>query len=193
MMDRSRSDLPLLTAIGARYSPRAFSARAVTATELELVLEAARMAPSSMNEQPWRFLVTLNGEEGHAALLDCLSPGNRLWADKAPVLVLAMAHRFLQRTGGENRHARHDLGVAVGQLGVQATAMGLGLHQLGGFDADRTRTAFSIPDELDLVSVIALGWPGVAASLPEQLRAREEVRSARRPLTELVFRGHYPG
>lgn len=192
-MDQSRSSLPLLPAISGRYSPRAFIDRAVTDDELTLVLEAARWAPSSMNEQPWRFLVTRRGGEGHDLLLDCLNPSNRIWADKAPVLMLAMAHRILHRINAENHHARHDLGVAVGQLGVQATSMGLGLHQLGGFDPGKTRQAFGIPEELDVVTVIVLGWPGKAEDLPEHLQQRERTRSPRRALSELVHYGRFTG
>lgn len=190
-MDQSRSPLGVLQAISVRYSPRAFSDRPVSGDELTLVLEAARWAPSSMNEQPWRFLVTRRGEEGHDLLLDCLNPSNRLWADKAPVLMLAMAHRILHRINAENHHARHDLGLAVGQLGVQATSMGLGLHQLGGFDPARARQAFGIPEELDLVSVIVLGWPGRPEDLPEHLQQRERMRSPRRALSELVHYGRF--
>jgi len=190
-MDQPRSSLGVLPAISARYSPRAFLDRTVTDDELSLVLEAARWAPSSMNEQPWRFLVTRRGGEGHDLLLDCLNPSNRLWADKAPVLMLAMAHRILHRISAENHHARHDLGVAVGQLGVQATAMGLGMHQLGGFDPAKARQAFGIPDELDLVTVIVLGWPGHPDDLPEHLQQRERTRSPRRDLDELVHYGRF--
>ncbi len=190
-MNRSRSTLDLLPAIGGRYSPRAFSDRDVTDAELALVLEAARWAPSSMNEQPWRFLVTRRGAEGHAALLDGLNPSNRLWADKAPVLMLALVHRILHKLGAENHHARHDLGLAVGQLGVQATALGLGMHQLGGFSPDKVRAAFAIPDVYDLVTVLVLGWPGDADGLPEHLRERERTRSLRKPLSELVHYGRF--
>ena len=144
-----------------------------------------------MNEQPWRFLVTRRGEEGHDHLLSGLNPSNRLWADQAPVLMLAMAHRILHRINAENHHARHDLGVAVGQLGVQATSMGLGIHQLGGFDPVKTRQAFGIPEDLDLVTVIVLGWPGQPEALPEHLQQRERTRSQRRELAELVHYGRY--
>ncbi|HRH70720.1 MAG TPA: nitroreductase family protein, partial [Flavobacteriales bacterium] len=161
-----RSDLPLHPVLNERYSPRSFSDRPVTDAELELVLEAARWAPSSMNEQPWRFLVTRRGGEGHADLLSALDHSNLVWAEKAPLLVLAMVHRTLSRNGQENFHARHDLGSAVAQLTVQATAMGMGLHQLGGFRAAVARSAFDIPAEFDLVSVLAIGFPGAAEVLP---------------------------
>jgi len=186
-----RSELPIHPVLNERYSPRSFSDRAVTEQELELVLEAARWAPSSMNEQPWRFLVTRHGGEGHAELLASLSPSNAVWADKAPVLILNMAHRSLSRNGKENFHARHDLGAAIAQLTAQATALGLGLHQLGGFHAEVARASFNIPDEFDLVSVIALGFPGGPEQLSAELLERELHRTPRKPLSELVYKGKF--
>ncbi len=186
-----RSELPLHPVLNERYSPRAFSDRPVTDAELELVLEAARWAPSSMNEQPWRFLVTRMGAEGHADLLSALNHSNQVWANKAPVLVLTMVHRTLSRNGQENFHARHDLGSAVAQLTVQATALGMGLHQLGGFQAHIARTVFGIPEEYDLVSVLAMGFPGEVEMLPAELREREARKTPRRSLTELVSYGRF--
>jgi len=188
-----RSVLPVLPIINERFSPRAFSERVVTDAELELVLEAARWAPSSMNEQPWRFLVTRRGGTGHAELLGSLNTSNQVWADKAPVLILNMVQRTLSRNGQENFHARHDLGLATAQLTAQATELGMGLHILGGFHADAARAAFGIPEVYDLVSVIALGFPGDPGTLPEHLKERELHHSPRRPLTELVHYGRFNG
>lgn len=179
--------------LNGRYSPRAFSDRSVTDEELELVLEAARWAPSSMNEQPWRFLVTRRDGPGHAALLDTLNPSNQVWAQKAPVLILTMAHRMLSRNGKENFHAWHDIGLATAQFTAQATALGMGVHILGGFHNAAARTAFNIPGTLDLVSVLVLGFPGDADQLPVDLKERELRHSVRRPLGELVHYGCFNG
>ena len=188
-----RSVLPVLPIINERFSPRAFSERVVTDEELELVLEAARWAPSSMNEQPWRFRYALRGEAGYEAMLASLNPSNQLWADKAPVLMLNLVHRTLSRNGQENYHARHDLGLATAQLTAQATELGMGLHILGGFNAEMVRTAFEIPDTYDIVSVIALGFPAGPEGLPEHLKQRELQHSPRRPLSELVHYGRFNG
>lgn len=193
--DRStmRSELDLHPVINERYSPRAFSERDVTDVELSLVLEAARWAPSSMNEQPWRFLVARRTGKGHAELLASLDPSNQVWAARAPVLILNMVRHTLSRNGQVNFHARHDLGLALSQLTAQATSLGMGLHQMAGFRADVVRTAFGIPEDLDLVSIIALGFPGDPGQLPEALRERELRRSARKPLSELVSYGSFSG
>ena len=118
-----RSDLPVHPVLNERFSPRAFSDRAITDAELELVLEAARWAPSSMNEQPWRFLVTRKGGDGHAELLAALNPSNQVWADKAPVLILNLVHRTVSKNGQENYHARHDLGLATAQLTASSSSV----------------------------------------------------------------------
>jgi nitroreductase len=188
-----RTTLDVHPLLAQRYSPRSFKDRDITEGELELVLEAARLAPSSMNEQPWRFLVVRKGGEGHAALLESLVESNRVWADKAPVLILNMAQRNFARTGRPNLHAWHDLGLAIAQLTMQATALGMGLHQLGGFLPDVARAAFDIPEDLDLVSVTAIGFPGEADQLPENLRQRETNRSPRRPMSEVAWRGRVGG
>lgn len=188
-----RSDLDINPLLGERYSPRAFSDRELTDEELDLLFEAARWAPSSRNEQPWRFLVTKRGGAGYDALLASINASNARWADKAPVLVLCLATRGFQRLGVANHHARHDLGLAVSQLTLQATALGIGLHQLGGFNAAGARDAFGIPEEYDLVSVLVVGFPGDPNDLPEDLREREITHSGRKPLTEIVWRGAFPG
>lgn len=182
-----RSALPIHPDISRRYSPRAFSDRTVTREELELLFEAARWAPSSMNEQPWRFVAVERGSPGHAGLVASLTGFNRQWADKAPVLILNLTVRTLSRNGEINRHAWHDLGLAISQLTMQATSMGMGLHQLGGFELELVQRTFSIPEGIDLVSIIALGFPGDPEQLPEPLLSRERNHSPRKELSELVI------
>lgn len=188
-----RSELDLHPLINGRFSPRAFSAEPLTDEQLELLLEAARWAPSSMNEQPWRFLVVRKGGEGYDRLFATLTPSNQAWVKRAPVLVLNMVHRTLSRNGKENHHARHDLGVAIAQLTMQATALDLGVHQLGGFHPDQARDAFDIPQEIDLVSIIAIGHHGDPRELGPELEQREARRTERKPLSDLVSFGRFAG
>lgn len=187
-----RSELGIHPILNERYSVRTFSDREVSGTELELVLEAARWAPSSYNEQPWRFLVTRRGGEGHAAMMEALLPGNRRWAERAPVLILNMASHTLAYNGEQNFHSWHDLGLALGQLTAQATALGLGLNMIGGFNADSARKAFSIPATLDLVSVLALGFSNDSANEAD-VNAWRARRSVRKPLSEIVSYGRFTG
>ncbi|MDQ3100697.1 MAG: nitroreductase family protein [Bacteroidota bacterium] len=187
----ARSELPVHPLINERYSPRAFSERDITNDELVLLFEAARWAPSSLNEQPWRFVIVRKGEKGHSAMLEAMNVSNRTWADKAPVVLLSLTRITLERSGIPNPHARHDLGLAVAQLTVQATSLGIGLHQLGGIDAEKARNSFNVPPEYDVVSMLVLGFHGDPADLPELLRDRELRRSTRKPLDDLLHYGSF--
>jgi nitroreductase len=187
----NRSPLAIHPILGTRYSPRAFRGIPVPRDEQDLLMEAVRWSPSSMNEQPWRMLITERGGEGHAELLATLAPSNARWADKASLLILTLVSPTFTRNGQANIHAWHDLGFAIGQLTAQATALGIGVHQLGGFSASAAREAFAIPTSLDLVSVLALGYPDDASVLPDDLRERELKRSPRKPADELFQRGRF--
>src|SRR5207247_9166076 len=116
-----------------RWSPRAFSDRRVEPDKLRSLGEAARWSPSSYNEQPWSFIVgTKEDEAEYARLLSCLVEGNIEWAQHAPVLMVSVARLSFEEDGKPNRHAFHDVGQAVANLIVQATALGLVVHQLAG-------------------------------------------------------------
>ncbi|BCX89246.1 hypothetical protein MIN45_P1618 [Methylomarinovum tepidoasis] len=192
-MSRERLNVqaPVHELIAARWSPRAFDARPVETEKLASCLEAARWAPSCYNDQPWRFLVADRHQEGEAwqRLFDCLSPGNQTWARRAPVLILACAATRFGHNGQPNRWAQYDTGQAMMSLVLQAIALGLAAHQMGGFDAGRVRQAFAIPDEYDLMSVAALGYPGDPAVLDEETRQRELASHQRKPLEEIAFAG----
>ncbi len=178
--------------IRERWSPRAFADRPVADEVLRSLLEAARWAPSSLNEQPWSFIVAPRGDgPAYERLLSTLAEGNARWARRAPVLILSVAKQNFDRNGNPNRHAFHDLGLAVANLVFQATALGLGVHQMAGFDAEKARGLFEIPPGHEPCAVIALGYLGTPESLPEPLRARERAPRRRKPLEEFVFRGRW--
>ena len=189
MTDVSPSALADL--IHRRRSRRAFSSRPVEPQILKSLLEAARWAASASNEQPWRYIIADKGQpQAHARLAATLVPGNRLWAEAAPVLVLAVAKR-VSAGGSDNRHALHDLGQASAQMALQATAHGLIVHQMAGFDGDAARTAFQIPEAYDPVTVIAIGYPGSPEQLDTELRTRECATPQRKPLGDIAFAGDW--
>lgn len=172
-----------------RRSTRAFQTRPVEREKLQRLFEAARWAPSSSNEQPWRFIVaTQDRPEEFSALLSTLGEGNRVWAQYAPVLVISVAKK-LKGDGRDNRHAFYDVGQAVTSLILQAVEEGLLARQLGGFSPDKAREALNIPEGYEAVSVIALGYPGDPASLPEEVLVKEKTPRTRKPLSEIVFGG----
>jgi nitroreductase len=171
-----------------RWSPWAFSERPVGNEELRLLLEAARWAPSSANEQPWRFIVAPRSDEpAHSKLIDTVVPKNREWAESAPVLMLTVAKTTFSHNGSPNPYAFHDVGLAMGTVLTQATALGLSLHQMGGFDREKARANFQIPEGYDPVAVTAIGYAGSPDSLPERLKQQSSTPRQRKSLNELAF------
>src|SRR4051794_15453515 len=116
--DRADVQHPVHDIIRRRWSPRAFDPnRPVSADQLHTLLEAARWAPSSFNEQPWAFLVATHDDpDGFRMMLSCLMEKNQQWAKDAPVLMISVAHKTFTKTGAPNRHAFHDVGQAVANL-----------------------------------------------------------------------------
>lgn len=184
------TERPIHPLLEQRYSPHAFADREVPEPVLERLLEAARWAPSSFNEQPWRFLVGRRVDEvdTRERILDVLAEGNQAWAEQAPVLVLAVTKRAFSFNDEPNAHARHDVGLAMAQLTLQATAEGLGVHQMAGFDEQAAREGFAIPEGFEPVSVTAIGYPGDPDELPEELAERATGPREREPLAELASR-----
>jgi nitroreductase len=185
-------DSPVHELLVRRWSPRAFAEnRPVSPEALRTLLEAARIAPSCFNGQPWRFLVFDGGDEAAlAAARDCLTPGNA-WARLAPVLLLSVARESWERDGTPNRWAEHDVGLATENLFLQATALGLAVHGMGGFDAERARARFGIPEGYTPMAMIALGHPSDPATLAPKLQARELGPRQRKSLAEIAFSGRW--
>lgn len=190
MKKHTPTDHPIHELLSSRWSPRAFGDEPVTEEQLRALLEAARWAPSAFNEQPWRFIVARR-EDGaaHEQLASVLFDSNRRWAASAPVLMLGVTATHLARTGNPNRHAQHDLGQAIAHMCVQATALGLGVHQMGGFDADLARERFGIPEGFEPMTAIAIGPFGDPEQLEDDLRQRELSPRSRRAQEEFVFTG----
>jgi nitroreductase len=192
-MDRpALNEYPIHDLLRRRWSPRAFANRPVEPEKLRSLLEAARWAPSSYNEQPWAFIVgTKDQPEEYARVLGCLVPGNQSWAKAAPVLLITVAHMFFERNHEPNRHAYHDIGLAVENLTVQATAEGLYVHQMAGILPDKARAEFGIPEDWDALTGVALGYLGNVNTLPEEMRKRELAPRTRKPLKSFVFTGKW--
>lgn len=174
-----------------RRSTRAYSAKPVSAENLHTLFEAARWAPSAVNEQPWRFIYADKNEnpEGYQKLLECLAEGNRIWAQHAPVLLLTIAQTSFTASGSNYAHAWHDVGLATGNLLAQATELKLYVHLMGGFSEDKARELLQLPAEYAPVLMAAIGYLGDIAQLPDNLKAREVAPRTRKPLSELVFDG----
>jgi nitroreductase len=177
--------------LARRWSPRAFADRAIEEGDLLAMLEAARWAPSSRNEQPWRFIVARRHADPQlfARIRDCLAEGNRVWAADAAVLLVAVSSTRFAYKDRPNGHAGHDVGQAMALLTVEAMAHELWVHQMGGFDRDCVRVAFGVPDGFEPITAAAIGHMGDPADLPSPLDEREAAPRNRRPLSESVFGG----
>jgi nitroreductase len=181
-------DHPVHELITKRWSPYAFADRAVSDDDIRSLFEAARWAASSYNEQPWRYIMaTRASADGFASLLSCLVEGNQPWAKAAPVLALGCTSLNFARTGQPNAAAIHDLGLASASLTLEATARGLLVHQMIGILPDRARELYGIPDGVQPLTALAIGYPGDPNTLPESYKPRDLAPRARKPLPEFVF------
>ena len=188
-------DLPDFLALArARWSPYRYAETPVPSDALRALFEAMRWAPSSRNEQPWRFVVGVKGEgAAHAHVLGTLNERNRAWAEHAPVLGVACALKRFERYDTPNTSARYDTGAAMATLALAAAARGLAVHQMGGFDAESAHDALGLPEGAEAVVAVALGYPAAEGEtpegVPEDVAVRDRKRRDRRCLADLVFTG----
>ena len=172
-----------------RWSPRAFSSQPVEDEKLMQILEAARWAASSYNEQPWRFLLARTPDDV-AKFLDLLVPQNQVWAKDAPVLLFIAAKKTFSHNGQPNATHHYDSGTASGYMTFQAEQVGLISHGMVGFDAEKARTVLNVPDDFVVMAAYAIGYHGEKSQLPLEVQERE-VPSSRRPLQESIFEGGF--
>lgn len=192
MQKPAPTDVAIHDLIRNRWSPRAFADKGVSPEVLRSLFEAARWAPSSNNEQPWAYLLaTKDDPQNFAKMLGTLVEFNQNWAMRAPILALSVAHLNNARDGKPNRVALHDVGSATAQLTLEANSRGLLVHQMAGFDANKAREAFHIPEDWQPVAAIAIGYPGDPTTLPQPLRDRELGPRVRKPLSEVVMSGEW--
>ena len=186
---KAHTQAPIIDALGLRWSGRAYDPdRTLSREDLTALLEAARWAPSCFGYQPWRLLLwdRVGNEPAWRRAHECLTEGNRAWAASAPLLMLACADtRFAD--GRPNRWSAYDTGAAVMSLSAQATSLGLMVHQMGGFDADRIRAEFAIPETFDCLAMITVGYQLPPDRIPLELQERELAPRSRRELGELFY------
>jgi nitroreductase len=174
-----------------RWSPRAMSGEAIEDAALMGLFEAAKWAPSSYNNQPWRFLYAKRQTPHWPVFFDLLITGNQNWAKNAAVLIVIVSKNTLDRDGSPAPTHSFDAGAAWENLALQATIRGFVAHGMQGFDYDKARQVLQVPVGYTVEAMVALGKPGKPEDLPERLRARE-VPSGRKTLAEIVFEGGFP-
>ena len=188
---RAKPDFPIDDVIASRWSPYVFADRPVSENELRSLFEAARWAPSSYNEQPWRYIVATKKDlQEFERLLSCLVEANQAWARHVPVLALGVVSRQFERNGKPNRVAPHDLGLASANLSLEATKRGLSVHQMGGILPDRARELYNIPEGFEAFTALAIGYRGEAKA-DDDLGKRDLTPRTRRPVSEFVFSGNW--
>lgn len=188
----AETSAPIHEVISHRWSPRSFESRRVEPEKLRSLFEAARWAASSFNAQPWYYIVaTKDDPEDYKKILESFVEFNQGWAKNAPVLALSVARLRFENNGEPNRHAFHDVGQAAANLALQATHLGLQVHQMAGILPDKARQLFGIPEGYEAVAGLAIGYPGDPSALPDQLRQREVEPRSRKPLVSFVFTGKW--
>jgi nitroreductase len=186
------TDHPILKLLAERWSPYGFEARSVPEADLRSLFEAARWAASSYNEQPWNYLVaTKEDSVEFERLLGCLVEANQAWAKTAPVLVLGVVSLQFAKNKQDNRAAVHDLGLAAGNLLVEATARALSVHQMIGILPEKAREVYQIPEHFEAWTALAIGYKADPAQLPDALRERDLTPRQRKPLGKFVFTGKW--
>lgn len=186
------ADHPITELFTRRWSPYAYADRPVADADLRSLFEAARWAASSYNEQPWSYLVATKADaEEYSRMLSCLVEGNQAWAKDAPVLALGCTRLVFTRNGKPNAAAVHDLGLSTANLMLEATARGLAVHGMIGIVPERVRSLYQVPENVQPLTALAIGYTGDAANLPEPIRERDRERRLREPLKAFVFGGKW--
>ncbi|GBF79778.1 nitroreductase family protein [Aphanothece sacrum] len=188
----ANTNYPIHDLIKYRWSPVAFDSRLVEPEKIGSLLEAARWAASCYNEQPWRFIIATKDQvKNYEKLLSCIVEANQVWAKNASILLISVAKLNFSHNDKPNRHAFHDVGLAMGNLTLQAQSLGLCVHQMGGFLVEKTQEIYHIPQGFAPVAAIAIGYPGNINDLDPELQQRQNSPRNRQPLDDLVFKNDW--
>ena len=187
VIKKAKTDYPINDIIARRWSARAFSTRPVEKSKLLSMLEAARWAPSSRNEQPWRYLIFTNDNLEKLNLAQSVLNEINDYAKRAPILICAITKRTYSDNGIPNRLHFHDLGAANENMFLETFNQGLIMHEMGGFDVQKAREVFNIPEDYEIGVMIAIGYQDTYGVLPDRLKEKAFTPRIRRPLSEIAF------
>jgi nitroreductase len=189
---RAATRVPIHELLARRWSPRAFDReKPVTREQILALIEAARWAPSCYGDEPWRYLIwdRHRDEAAWRRAFGCLGEGNRKWVANAPLLMASIAGSAFDHNGKPNRWAQYDTGAAGLSLCLQACALGLAAHQMGGFDAEKLKQEFAIPEGYTPMAMIAVGYRANPDVLEGDYRERELAPRKRKPMETHFFEG----
>jgi len=185
-----KADHPIEALFLRRWSPRALSGEPVSPQDLNRLFEAARWAPSTFNEQEWRFLYARRDTPNWPTFMSILAEPNQAWCKNAGALIVVLSKSTFTRNGKPNPVHTFDAGLASMNLLLQAASMGLVGHGMAGFDREKARTELKVPDDFSVEAMIALGHYGSPSDLPEQMRAGEKP-SDRKKIAEFSREGSF--
>lgn len=180
-----KADYPIHDLIVQRWSPRAMSGEEISQDDLLALFEAARWAPSSYNNQPWRFIYVTKHDDAWQKMFDLMVPFNQSWARNASVLILVLSYNYFENNGKPSPTHTFETGAAVENLALEGFRRGLVVHGMEGFDYKRARSEFDIPDDYTIEALYAVGKPAPAHVLPEDMQARN-VPTQRKKASELI-------
>lgn len=186
-----KADYPIDSVFLDRWSPRAMSGETITEEELFTLFEAARWAPSSFNNQPWRILYARRDTPHWPVFFNLLVEFNQSWARHAAALVIFISKTTFDHNGEPALTHSFDTGAAWENFALQGALKGLVIHGMQGFDYDKARTSLNIPKGFNVEAMAVIGKPGRKEDLPEKLQERETPND-RRKVTETAFEGPYP-
>jgi len=181
---------PINDIILNRWSSRAMSGESLSDDELMPLFEAARWAPSSFNNQPWRFIYAKRDDDSWSSLFDLLIEGNQAWAKNAAALVIVISRKTFEHNDKPARTHTYDTGAAAENLAIEGTQRGLVVHAMEGFDYDKAKAVAKIPDNFQVEAMIAIGKKGKTEDLPEHFQKGEEP-NGRKELGEIVMEGQF--
>jgi nitroreductase len=184
---KAGTDYPINELIAKRWSARAFSTRPVEKLKLLSILEAARWAPSSRNEQPWSYIIFTNENPKMLKKAQSVLKGINDYAKRAPILICAITKKTYSDNGNPNRLHFHDLGAANENMFLEAFNQGLIMHEMGGFDVQKAREVFNIPQDYEVGIMIAIGYQDTYNVLPEKLREKAFIPRERKLLSQIAF------
>ncbi len=195
MFDKKAStQLPINPYLAKRWSGRAYDPdKCITHDDKIVLAEAARWSPSCFGDEPWRliFCDKSSNESVWQKAFDCLSEGNQGWANNAPLLIIIASDTVFARNEKPNRWGSYDTGAAAMSLTIQATEMGMMVHQMGGFNVDKVRESFAIPERFIPMAMMTVGYQVEKENVPEELKERELAERVRKPLAECFFDGEW--
>ncbi len=189
-LQHRKADHPIETLFLQRWSPRAMTGQPIADSDLNRLLEAARWAPSTNNEQEWRYLYAKRTGPHWQTFFDLLAPGNQVWCKNAAVLVVILSKKTFTRNGKPNPVHTFDSGASFENLALQGAAIGIVVHGMAGFDRNKARQSLSVPDDYDVEAMVAIGQPGDPDTLPPELRERE-IPSGRKKISDFTREGPF--